>query len=205
MANALRKMVPWSDVPSRGPTAPRSPGRSTSSAFGPRGIECVSDASLRPWHAANAGTTDCEEAHCDFPYVQAHISCGIGTESDKSPRKPRWHFVLGGPYSQIYDQCDRGPRPGEDLPRKTGFLGGARPRRRRPGRARGHGARPPGPNGAGKTTAVRILTTLLRPDAGHRPGRRLRRGQPGPERARVIGLSGQYAAVDENLTGRENL
>jgi ABC-2 type transport system ATP-binding protein len=62
-----------------------------------------------------------------------------------------------------------------------------------------------GPNGAGKTTAVRILTTLLRPDGG---------------RARVvgcdvvkdaealrhrIGLAGQSAAVDENLTGRENL
>ncbi len=62
-----------------------------------------------------------------------------------------------------------------------------------------------GPNGAGKTTAVRILTTILPPDAG---------------RARVlghdvvkdaqyvrtqIGLAGQYAAVDENLTGRENL
>jgi ABC-2 type transport system ATP-binding protein len=62
-----------------------------------------------------------------------------------------------------------------------------------------------GPNGAGKTTAVRILTTLLRPDegfarvAGHdvvREGRRVRR---------KIGLAGQYAAVDENLTGFENL
>jgi ABC-2 type transport system ATP-binding protein len=62
-----------------------------------------------------------------------------------------------------------------------------------------------GPNGAGKTTAVRILTTLLRPDGGTarvagmdvvRDAARLR--------AR-IGLAGQYAAVDENLTGRENL
>ncbi len=63
-----------------------------------------------------------------------------------------------------------------------------------------------GPNGAGKTTAVRILTTLLRPDAGTRRGRRHRRA--GRARARCaarIGLSGQYAAVDEYLTGFENL
>jgi ABC-2 type transport system ATP-binding protein len=62
-----------------------------------------------------------------------------------------------------------------------------------------------GPNGAGKTTAVRILATLLKPDAGRATvaGYDLRR-QPDAIR-RVIGLSGQYAAVDENLTGRENL
>ncbi|MGN9820665.1 ATP-binding cassette domain-containing protein [Streptomyces sp. SD11] len=62
-----------------------------------------------------------------------------------------------------------------------------------------------GPNGAGKTTLVRILSTLLVPDAGHatvagfdvvRQPRRLRR---------VIGLTGQYASVDEKLSGRENL
>jgi ABC-2 type transport system ATP-binding protein len=62
-----------------------------------------------------------------------------------------------------------------------------------------------GPNGAGKTTLVRILTTLLAPDAGRatvlghdveRDAVRLRS---------VIGLAGQYAAVDEYLTGRENL
>ena len=62
-----------------------------------------------------------------------------------------------------------------------------------------------GPNGAGKTTTVRILATLLRPDSGratvaghdvvHEP----------QQVRRSIGLSGQYAAVDENLTGRENL
>jgi ABC-2 type transport system ATP-binding protein len=62
-----------------------------------------------------------------------------------------------------------------------------------------------GPNGAGKTTAVRILATLLKPDAG----RATVAGfdvvsQPDAIR-RVIGLSGQYAAVDENLTGSENL
>ena len=62
-----------------------------------------------------------------------------------------------------------------------------------------------GPNGAGKTTAVRILTTLLRPDAG----RGLIDGidviaEPRRARAR-IGLTGQYAAVDERLTGFENL
>ena len=62
-----------------------------------------------------------------------------------------------------------------------------------------------GPNGAGKTTAIRILTTLLRPDggratvAGHDVVRE-------PQLVRsVIGLTGQYAAVDDDLTGRENL
>jgi ABC-2 type transport system ATP-binding protein len=62
-----------------------------------------------------------------------------------------------------------------------------------------------GPNGAGKTTAVRILTTLLRPDGG----RALVEGfdvvrQPAAVR-RTIGLSGQSAAIQEELTGRENL
>src|SRR6266511_6256531 len=62
-----------------------------------------------------------------------------------------------------------------------------------------------GPNGAGKTTAVRILTTLLHPDAGYARvlGLDVVR-QPNAVRA-SIGLAGQYAAVDENLTGRENL
>ena len=62
-----------------------------------------------------------------------------------------------------------------------------------------------GPNGAGKTTAVRILTTLLKPDDGEarvagydvvRDGKRVRQR---------IGVAGQYAAVDENLSGFENL
>jgi oleandomycin transport system ATP-binding protein len=62
-----------------------------------------------------------------------------------------------------------------------------------------------GPNGAGKTTLVRVLSTLVRPDAGTarvagydvlREPRQLRR---------VIGLTGQYASVDEKLSGRENL
>jgi oleandomycin transport system ATP-binding protein len=62
-----------------------------------------------------------------------------------------------------------------------------------------------GPNGAGKTTAVRVLATLLRPDAGHatiagydvvRDAHRVRQ---------LIGLTGQYASVDETLTGVENL
>src|SRR5262249_39916614 len=62
-----------------------------------------------------------------------------------------------------------------------------------------------GPNGAGKSTAVRILTTLARPDRG----RALVAGfdvvrHPAAVRAR-IGLAGQYAAVDELLTGFENL
>ena len=62
-----------------------------------------------------------------------------------------------------------------------------------------------GPNGAGKTTAVRILTTLLEADGGHAEvaGFDVAK-QPGEVRAR-IGLSGQYAAVDEYLTGYENL
>ncbi len=62
-----------------------------------------------------------------------------------------------------------------------------------------------GPNGAGKTTAVRILTTLIRPDAGTASvaGVDVLR-HPGQVRAR-IGLAGQYAALDELLTGRENL
>jgi len=62
-----------------------------------------------------------------------------------------------------------------------------------------------GPNGAGKTTAVSILTTLLEPDAGNATiaGADLRT-QPNEVRRR-IGLSGQYAAVDEVLTGYENL
>jgi ABC-2 type transport system ATP-binding protein len=62
-----------------------------------------------------------------------------------------------------------------------------------------------GPNGAGKTTVVRILTTLLQPDAGRAEvaGIDVLRE---PDRVRsLIGLTGQYAAVDEYLTGFENL
>ncbi|AWK11732.1 DUF4162 domain-containing protein [Streptomyces spongiicola] len=62
-----------------------------------------------------------------------------------------------------------------------------------------------GPNGSGKTTTVRILATLIRPDAGTAEvfGVDVRSD---PRRVRsVIGLTGQYAAVDELLTGRENL
>ena len=62
-----------------------------------------------------------------------------------------------------------------------------------------------GPNGAGKTTAVKVLTTLIRPDSGSATigGVDVLRY---PERIRpAIGVSGQYAAVDENLTGLENL
>ncbi|HEY2814269.1 MAG TPA: ATP-binding cassette domain-containing protein [Acidimicrobiales bacterium] len=62
-----------------------------------------------------------------------------------------------------------------------------------------------GPNGAGKTTAVRILTTILLSDEGHASilGRDVAK-QPEVVRS-LIGLAGQYAAVDDNLTGRENL
>ena len=62
-----------------------------------------------------------------------------------------------------------------------------------------------GPNGAGKTTAVRIFATLLEPDAGHArvAGYDVVR-DAGAVRS-MVGLTGQYAAVDENLTGTENL
>ncbi len=62
-----------------------------------------------------------------------------------------------------------------------------------------------GPNGAGKTTTVRVLATLLRPDSGEAyvAGHDVLR-KPQAVR-RLIGLSGQSAAVDDNLTGRENL
>jgi len=62
-----------------------------------------------------------------------------------------------------------------------------------------------GPNGAGKTTAVRILSTILNPDSG----RASILGHDVVKEAQtvrqIIGLAGQYAAVDENLTGRENI
>ncbi len=62
-----------------------------------------------------------------------------------------------------------------------------------------------GPNGAGKTTAVRVLTTLLRPDSGSARVAGFDVVSQAPELRRHIGLAGQYAAVDENLTGFENL
>src|SRR5436309_2900948 len=62
-----------------------------------------------------------------------------------------------------------------------------------------------GPNGAGKTTAVRILTTLLRPDAGRARVAGLDVIADAAALRARIGLAGQYAAVDENLTGFENL
>lgn len=62
-----------------------------------------------------------------------------------------------------------------------------------------------GPNGAGKTTAVRILTTLLKPDAGHAEVAGLDVVRQANQLRQRIGLAGQYAAVDEYLTGRENL
>lgn len=62
-----------------------------------------------------------------------------------------------------------------------------------------------GPNGAGKTTVVRMLTTILRPDAGTAWVHGIDVAQD-PDAVRLrIGLAGQYAAIDENLTGRENL
>ncbi len=62
-----------------------------------------------------------------------------------------------------------------------------------------------GPNGAGKTTFVRVLTTLLKPDAGTAQVVGLDVVRDAAELRERIGLAGQYAAVDENLTGLENL
>ncbi len=62
-----------------------------------------------------------------------------------------------------------------------------------------------GPNGAGKTTTVRILATLLRADGGTARVGGLDVRRDAQALRRLVGLSGQYAAVDENLTGRENL
>jgi ABC-2 type transport system ATP-binding protein len=62
-----------------------------------------------------------------------------------------------------------------------------------------------GPNGAGKTTTVRILTTLLAPDEGSARVAGFDVVREGPEVRAHIGLAGQYAAVDENLSGLENL
>jgi ABC-2 type transport system ATP-binding protein len=62
-----------------------------------------------------------------------------------------------------------------------------------------------GPNGSGKTTTVSILTTSLRPDAGRATVGGLDVVTEAAQVRRVIGLAGQFAAVDPNLTGRENL
>ncbi|HWI08577.1 MAG TPA: ATP-binding cassette domain-containing protein [Solirubrobacteraceae bacterium] len=62
-----------------------------------------------------------------------------------------------------------------------------------------------GPNGAGKTTAVRVMSTLLKPDAGEACVAGLDAVRDASALRERIGLAGQYAAVDENLTGLENL
>jgi oleandomycin transport system ATP-binding protein len=62
-----------------------------------------------------------------------------------------------------------------------------------------------GPNGAGKTTAVRVLATLLRPDQGHASVGGYDVVKQAHQVRRLIGLTGQYASVDETLTGAENL
>jgi ABC-2 type transport system ATP-binding protein len=62
-----------------------------------------------------------------------------------------------------------------------------------------------GPNGAGKTTAVRVLTTIIKPDSGMARVLGHDVTKEAPLVRSLIGLAGQYAAVDENLTGRENI
>jgi len=62
-----------------------------------------------------------------------------------------------------------------------------------------------GPNGAGKTTAVRVLATLTRPDRGHATVGGYDVVRQAHQVRRLIGLTGQYASVDETLTGTENL
>ena len=62
-----------------------------------------------------------------------------------------------------------------------------------------------GPNGAGKTTTVRILSTLLEPDSGHASVAGIDVVKNPKAVRQIIGLSGQYAAVDETLTGWDNL
>jgi ABC-2 type transport system ATP-binding protein len=62
-----------------------------------------------------------------------------------------------------------------------------------------------GPNGAGKTTAVRVLTTLLLPDAGRATVAGVDVVANPTQARRLIGLTGQFAALDDYLTGRENL
>ncbi len=62
-----------------------------------------------------------------------------------------------------------------------------------------------GPNGSGKTTAVRVLTTLIPPDRGRAEIEGIDVVRSPAEVRKVIGLAGQFAAVDENLTGRENV
>ncbi len=62
-----------------------------------------------------------------------------------------------------------------------------------------------GPNGSGKTTTIRILTTLLKPDSGHAEVAGLDVVKNAGKVRTLIGLAGQNAAIDENLTGYENL
>ena len=130
----------------------------------------------------------------------------VGPRAARRPRRPSLRLLTASQRREAIMSeppnrpRDRGRRPGQVVRRHP------RGRRRRPARsrpARVYGLL--GPNGAGKTTAVRMLATLLRPDGGEARvfGHDVVR-EADAVRGRVS-LTGQYASVDEDLTGTENL
>ena len=180
MTSALRKTVPWSDVPSRGPYCAAVRGAVNEIRF--------RSSPHRRFLRRISSTLACRERRAQPTVMKPTFTIRMSwvtfraesvQKADKSPRKPRWRFVLGGPYSQAYDPRDRGRGPRQGLPlarREVRALDGVD----LTGAARARCSGLLGPNGAGKTTTVRILATLLR--AGRRPAtrRRLRRRHARP-------------------------